>query len=139
MQRVELIFSVGTGFIVGFGLRSGVSVVVRLVFLLRRKPHLVWSLHELLYDRKAHEVKVNAVRLGLTLGGIGSIFLCYLSTLCYKQMQSAKSPSGITGSYKLIYALLLRLRQKVHMHSLLKMGEETNLRCALTLKGRGMV
>lgn len=75
------------GFITGFGLRMGVSLVLRALQLVRKKPSRLLSLTELVKDKKANQVKLDAVRLGLTIG-------------------------GITGVHKLVYGLITRFRQK---------------------------
>lgn len=74
------------GFITGFGLRMGVSLALRALQLLRKKPSRLLSLADLVKDKKANQVKLDAVRLGLTIG-------------------------GITGVHKLAYGLLARLRR----------------------------
>ena len=54
-------------FILSYGIRTTVSVLLRALFLLRTQPKALLSLRQLL-DEKNLVVRVDAVKLGLTIG-----------------------------------------------------------------------
>jgi len=67
------------------------------------------SLADLVKDKKANQVKLDAVRLGLTIGGSNA--LAAPPPLIAMLMSLPPRPKGIIGVHQLAYGLLARLRQ----------------------------
>jgi len=85
------------GFIIAYGLRTGLSLAMRVIYLMKKNPTRLLSFSQLLSEKNLI-VRVAAVRLGLTLGGFTGGYTLIKGLLDYNFGRESKWNSLIGGT-----------------------------------------